>query len=622
MCVNEVKVQIEKGSSTRKESTAKRSRGLQISFRDLKYSVPLKKKQSLTILKNLAGSFEAGKATALLGPSGSGKTTLMDVLSNRKTVGKIEGEILFGGRTPTKKMLRRLCGYVEQFDTLVGELTVRQMLMYTAELKLTTNFTKKDKELRVQEALETLGLTACADTVIGGTLKRGVSGGQLKRTNIALSLISQPPVIFLDEPTSGLDSFMANEVATVLRELARLGRTIVCTIHSPTAYAFSCFDAVMMLRDGMTIYEGPQDHIGAFFETSLGRQVPAGVSLPEFLVDLTAGSQSSVMQTFEVYSAEYLASQYADSEFGKKRMQANLEQAKALEASPTPIERDGHHPGPLKALSTILSYRMLKHYKSGEYLGPRIGDKFIFGLLILTLYWGIGSNTDVQSIQSTASLLYFIVALCGYGAAAFVPSLTLDRPLFYREVADGCYHPLVYYLSKFIEEATLCVLTSFLFSLLVFFACKLQGSFFIFVLSYYLTTMMGILIAYGVAAVVPTLEAANALLPTYVTLCMYFGGLFLLFDKIPDAWFWFSWTSFLRYAWGAMMNNQFGDSVPGEQQVFRDETGALLTVNDFYGMEGDIMGSVWACLGFLVLLCLVFATCGACSLMHIRHDSR
>eukprot|EP00965_Chrysotila_dentata_P131794 4357633-Pleurochrysis_carterae.AAC.1 len=91
---------------------------------------------------------------------------------------------------------------------------------------------------------------------------------------------------------------------------------------------------------------------------------------------------------------------------------------------------------------------------------------------------------------------------------------------------------------------------------------------------------------------------------------MYFGGLFLLFDKIPDAWFWFSWTSFLRYSWGAMMNNQFGDSVPGEQQVFRDGSGQLLSVNEFYGIEGDIMGSVWACLGFLVLLCLVFATCG------------
>ena len=57
-------------------------------------------------------------------------------------------------------------------------------------------------------------------------------------------------------------------------------------------------------------------------------------------------------------------------------------------------------------------------------------------------------NQDAQSIQSTASLLYFVAALCGYGAAAFVPSLTLDRPLFYRELADGCYSPVVYYLAN------------------------------------------------------------------------------------------------------------------------------------------------------------------------------
>lgn len=79
-------------------------------------------------------------------------------------------------------------------------------------------------------------------------------------------------------------------------------------------------------------------------------------------------------------------------------------------------------------------------------------------------------------VQSTAALLYFIAALCGYGAAAFVPSLTLDRPLFYRELADGFYSPLIYYLSKFIEEATLATLTSVLFSVIIFFGCSLYVS--------------------------------------------------------------------------------------------------------------------------------------------------
>ena len=63
--------------------------------------------------------------------------------------------------------------------------------------------------------------------------------------------------------------------------------------------------------------------------------------------------------------------------------------------------------------------------------------------------------------------------------------------------------------------------------MIVFWGVNLQGSFWIFVVNYYLTTMTGICLAYAVAALVPTMDAANALLPTYVTTCLYFGGLFI-----------------------------------------------------------------------------------------------
>merc|ERR1719231_1711656 len=142
-------------------------------------------------------------------------------------------------------------------------------------------------------------------------------------------------------------------------------------------------------------------------------------------------------------------------------------------------------PGPLHQLGTLLRYRMLTHYKSGEFLGPRIGDKIFSSVVMLLLYFGIGDDEDTQSISSTAALLYFVAALCGYGAAAFVPSLTLDRPLFYRELADGCYSAPVYYLHKLIEEGFLCVVTSLIFGVIVFWACSLQGSFWIFVVNYY-----------------------------------------------------------------------------------------------------------------------------------------
>ena len=73
--------------------------------------------------------------SAQMGPSGSGKTTLLDILAGRKTTGTIEGEVLFAATKPSTNFLRRFTGYVEQFDTLLDILTVREMLLYTAELK-------------------------------------------------------------------------------------------------------------------------------------------------------------------------------------------------------------------------------------------------------------------------------------------------------------------------------------------------------------------------------------------------------------------------------------------------------------------------------------------------------
>jgi len=231
---------------------------------------PQAKKKPLTILSKVTAMFPAGKMTALMGPSGSGKTTLLDVVAGRKNRGKIEGEVLFGGAMAKSGTLKEAIGYVEQFDTLIGELTVRDMLMYTAQLRLPFKMGKQEKMARVQEVIDRLALNKCAGTVIGSVLQRGISGGQAKRVNIALSLITRPSLLFLDEPTSGLDSFMANEVATCLADLAREGRTVVCTIHSPTAKAFSLFDELLMLKSGEAIYGGPVEGAVPYLELVAG----------------------------------------------------------------------------------------------------------------------------------------------------------------------------------------------------------------------------------------------------------------------------------------------------------------------------------------------------------------
>lgn len=621
------------GSFALQTEGADKKSGMTITWSGLTYTVPPKKKKDdpFVILKEMSGRCMPGKLTALMGPSGSGKTTLMDILAGRKSgAGKIEGEILFGGSSVPKSMLKNLCGYVEQFDTLVGELTVEQMLMYTAELKLPRHVSKQDKQQRVNEVIAKLRLEKCRSTVIGNALQRGISGGQAKRVNIALALITRPKACFLDEPTSGLDSRMANEVCSLLKALALDGCTVVATVHSPTSFAFSLFDDLIMLQSGgRVIYSGSISDVKPYF-VSQGFPFPEeqGYSLPDWLVDTTSGF-SGVIEGDGTASgslkAEFdFAGAWANSEASTKEKNAHEEIVKVAKASPSDFHTlPTTGPGQLHALRTLLAYRMSTHYRSGEFLGPRFGDKIFMSVLTMTLYWGIGDKKDAQSIQSTAAVLYFFAALCGYGAAAFVPSLTLERPLFYRERADGCYSAVTYYMSKFIEEAILCTITSLVFSVVVYFAMKLQGNFLVFVVSYFLTSMVGIVLAYAVAAVAPNMEAANALLPTYVTTCMYFGGLFLVFDKIPTGWYWYSWTSFLRYSWGAMMLNQFKDQETGQARVFWDDvTGRQQNVLEFYGLEDGIMNETAACLVILGGLCIFFGMLGALGLTYVSHVKR
>ena len=230
MSVEEEKAAVEllQGSP---ETKRNRSQLVPVTFEAVRYTVKVKKAEKV-ILDGISGVMPAGRMTALMGPSGSGKTTLLDVLAGRKTSGAIEGEVLFAGQKLARGALRNLTGYVEQFDTLIGELSVKQMLMYTAELKLPPATSRADKEARVQRVITKLGLEGCADTTIGNVLQRGISGGQAKRVNIALALITQPRVLFLDEPTSGLDSHMANEVEPpVLSRVAAWLHTVAACIR-------------------------------------------------------------------------------------------------------------------------------------------------------------------------------------------------------------------------------------------------------------------------------------------------------------------------------------------------------------------------------------------------------
>jgi ATP-binding cassette subfamily G (WHITE) protein 2 len=186
--------------------------GSTISFKSINYIIHsrkcsdylfgscLKEKQK-QILYNLNGIFKPGM-NAILGPTGSGKSSLLDILANRKSRQDLTGELLMDGQTYTQDFNSRI-GYVVQDDILSETLTVRENLMFSANLRLSRNNIFKAKQDIVNLVISQLGLEKCADSRIGHQSNRRVSGGERKRTNIGMELVLSPTVLLLDEPTSG-----------------------------------------------------------------------------------------------------------------------------------------------------------------------------------------------------------------------------------------------------------------------------------------------------------------------------------------------------------------------------------------------------------------------------------
>ena len=145
-------------------------------------------------------------------------------------------------------------------------------------------------------------------------------------------------------------------------------------------------------------------------------------------------------------------------------------------------------------------------------------------ILIFTLYFNLGSDHAPANAVNVSSMLFMWCTLPAFGAASYVPQIVLERSLFMRERADGLYKPATYIFAKMFDELLLLFPVTIAIAAVVFYAVNLSGSFILFWLVYYVTLANGVVLAYLISALSPNMEAANAILPTYVVTLLFFAG--------------------------------------------------------------------------------------------------
>ena len=366
----------------------------------------------------------------VIGPSGAGKSTLLGALTGMRPATR--GSVLYDGRDlyANYAELRHRIGLVPQENILHTQLSARRGLSYAAELRFPQDTSAAERSRRVKEVLGELSLDRHADTRTGS-----LSGGQQKRVNVALELLTKPSLLFLDEPTSGLDPGLDKSVMEMLATLADDGRTVVVVTHSVANLA-SCDRLLVLVPGGKIAYFGsPADGLRHF-----GR-----------------GDWAAVFQDFEAqpdrdWAADYRRSaDYARYTGGplqalgaaKARDEAAASEASKAPSAAAPAPRPASRPA---QLSTLVRRYVSVIASDRNYVGVIALLPVILGCLIRAIP-DAGGLTGPNNGLAIQLLLILVMSACLIGVANAVRELVKERPIYIRERAAGL-SPAAYLAAK------------------------------------------------------------------------------------------------------------------------------------------------------------------------------
>lgn len=482
----------------------------------------------------------------LVGPSGAGKSSLLNVLAGRSSPGagiSIEGRVTVGGKVINPVAFRKNIAYVMQDDAMLATATPREALAFSAYMRLPASTTKQQIDQLVDQLLEELGLTVCADVFIGGALIKGISGGQRKRTSVGVELITKPQLLFLDEPTSGLDSYSAFSLITLLKKVALRDCTILCTIHQPSSEVFFLFDAVIFMKAGRIFYQGPVTNIVSHFN-QFGYKCPNNYNPSDFVMSLCQSLPMKEVEEKGMFSAAPI------SLLDHEQSSIRLDSIVAFNTESSFI----------KQLSALTYREMINTKRDVAALMGRFGVTFILNLLFGLIFLNScgrdrADSSDFNSAFGAIAMI-FIASMFG-SAQPVMLAFPYERPMFLREYSTGTYGASAYFISKLLVEAPLNFIQCIEQFLLVYFLVDMQGNFIILTLCAWALAMCSCSVAVLLGCSVSDVKSVSELAPLLFVPQMLFVGFFIRTSLIPVFLRWAQYLCSLKYAMNLVILNEF-----------------------------------------------------------------
>jgi ABC-type multidrug transport system ATPase subunit/pSer/pThr/pTyr-binding forkhead associated (FHA) protein len=358
---------------------------------------------------------------AVIGPAGAGKSTLLNALTGKRPAD--QGTVLYDKRDLYKSYeeLRHRIGLVPQQSVTHDQLTARSALGYAAELRFPPDTGASERRGRVEEVLGELEMSQHGDTRV-----ERLSGGQNKRVNIGLELLTKPSLLFLDEPTSPLDPHLKRELMERMRRMAdgaaEKGQSVVVITHDVEPKLLDLADRLIVLAPGgkMAYFGPPKEGLKYF-----GKADWADV-FKEF-------SDQPQKDWMAEYKASRDYARYVTEPMTERAPQPLPPDAPQREEPPPPRQR-----GRISQLSTLSRrYARVMSVDRG-YMLFTILLPLILGAVVRVIPSpeGLGglpkTNTDAIEV-----LLILVMSACLAGTANSVREIVKERDIFERERMAG-----------------------------------------------------------------------------------------------------------------------------------------------------------------------------------------
>ena len=483
------------------------------------------------LLEGVSLVIHPGEMVAIMGPSGAGKSTLLSVLNGQ--VAPAAGRIVIGGLDLHEHfdLFRGRIGYVPQDDILHADLTVWQALWYAARLRLPRDMADAEIESRIRRVLSQLGLEGTEHTRVGDQRKRGVSGGQRKRVNLAMELLTDPPILVLDEPTSGLSSTDTMSVIELLRSLADTGKTILVTIHQPSLQAYEKFDTVAVIaRDPSTRQIGRLAWFGRAWPDAVNFFEPQapGAPHPTTADGLLRGlATRPVADWVRQWEQSVAKSIWVDGRAGTHAARAGA----APRPQPRPVER-------LSQFFTLVKRGLAVKAADRWNTAVLFLQAPLVGLLIAAVFSKVlrsapnGESWPHAGVSMATMMFVTALAAIWFGCSATAREIVAEWPIYRRERMVGL-SILAYLGSKTAILLGIAAVQTALLLGIVAWACGVQSPWWHLALVLYAAGLAGGAVGLVVSATLRTTESATAILPVLLMPMIVLGGVLVPLSDLP-----------------------------------------------------------------------------------------